>query len=91
MDWNPLIALQQYGQSVWYDNIRRGLITTGELGRLIEEDGLGGVTSDPTIFEKAISGSTDYDVVMQALVAQMARSASLSCPALIAYPYSYPF
>jgi transaldolase/glucose-6-phosphate isomerase len=72
MDGNPLIALQQYGQSVWYDNIRRRLITAGELGRLIEEDGLRGVTSNPTIFEKAISGSTDYDTAMQALVAQMA-------------------
>ena len=69
MDGNPLIALQQYGQSAWYDNIRRGLITAGELARLIEEDGLRGVTSNPTILEKAISGSTDYDAAMQALVA----------------------
>jgi hypothetical protein len=49
------------------------------------------VTSNPTIFEKAISGSTNYDVVMQALLAQVARSAGFSCPALIAYPYSRPF
>ncbi|MGH8069481.1 MAG: transaldolase family protein [Candidatus Entotheonellia bacterium] len=78
MNGNPLIALQRYGQSVWYDNIRPGLITAGELGRLIEKDGLRGVTSNPTIFEKVISGSTDYDAVMQALVAQMARSAGFS-------------
>ena len=57
---NPLKALERYGQSVWLDYIRRGLITSGELKRLIEEDGLKGVTSNPAIFEKAITGSTDY-------------------------------
>lgn len=48
------------GQSVWYDNIRRGLIENGELGRLVAQ-GVRGVTSNPTIFEKAIGGSSDYD------------------------------
>ena len=57
---NPLKELLNYGQSVWLDYIRRNLITTGELKRLIEEDGLRGMTSNPAIFEKAIAGSTDY-------------------------------
>src|SRR5262249_13548910 len=61
---NPLVGLQQYGQSVWLDYIRRSLITSGELRRLIEEDGLRGVTSNPAIFEKAIAGSTDYNDVL---------------------------
>ena len=57
---NPLKALLRYGQSVWFDYIRRDLITTGQLARLIEDDGLRGMTSNPTIFEKAIAGSPDY-------------------------------
>src|SRR5215813_8389933 len=57
---NPLQSLQTYGQSVWLDYIRRSLITSGELKRLLDEDGLRGVTSNPSIFEKAIVGSTDY-------------------------------
>ena len=58
---NPLTELQRYGQSVWLDYIRRSLITGGELRRLLDEDGLRGVTSNPAIFEKAIAGSTDYE------------------------------
>lgn len=58
---NPLKALKDYGQSFWLDYIRRDLITSGELKRLIEEDGLCGMTSNPTIFHKAIAQSTDYD------------------------------
>lgn len=57
---NPLKQLLDYGQSVWLDYIRRKLLTSGELKRLIEEDGLRGMTSNPAIFEKAIAGSTDY-------------------------------
>ena len=57
---NPLVELGQQGQSVWYDSISRNLITSGELARLIAEDGLRGMTSNPAIFEKAISGSDDY-------------------------------
>jgi transaldolase/glucose-6-phosphate isomerase len=57
---NPLQELAKYGQSAWLDYIRRSLLTSGELKRLIEQDGLGGVTSNPAIFEKAITGSTDY-------------------------------
>jgi transaldolase/glucose-6-phosphate isomerase len=64
---NPLLDIQQYGQSIWYDNIRRGLITSGELQSLVANDGLMGVTSNPAIFEKAITGSTDYNEALQAL------------------------
>jgi len=57
---NRLVALQDYGQSVWLDYLRRSLFTSGEFQRLIAEDGLRGVTANPSIFEKAIVGSTDY-------------------------------
>src|SRR3954469_389780 len=56
-----LAALTEAGTSVWLDQIRRGLIECGELQRLVAEDSLRGVTSNPAIFEKAILGSTDYD------------------------------
>ena len=55
-----LYDLQAQGQSVWYDNIRRGLIKSGELQQLID-DGVVGITSNPTIFEKAMVDSNDYD------------------------------
>ncbi len=58
---NPLRALQQHGQSIWLDYIRRSLITGGELQRLMNEDGISGVTVNPTIFQKAVEGSADYD------------------------------
>ena len=58
---NPLKALGELGQSIWLDNMQRRLVTTGELKRLIEEDGLKGLTSNPTIFQKAVEGSSDYD------------------------------
>jgi transaldolase / glucose-6-phosphate isomerase len=67
---NPLKALNAFGQSVWLDYIRRSLIATGELGRLIEQDGLRGVTSNPSIFEKAITGSTDYSKALEELTAR---------------------
>src|SRR5215470_12940150 len=57
---SPLRALQVFGQSVWLDYIRRSLIDSGELSRLIDEDGLRGVTSNPSIFEKVVTGSSDY-------------------------------
>jgi transaldolase/glucose-6-phosphate isomerase len=57
---NPLQSLQDCGQSVWLDYLRRSLITSGELKRLIEHDGLRGLTSNPSIFEKAIADSSDY-------------------------------
>jgi transaldolase/glucose-6-phosphate isomerase len=62
---NRLRALQVLGQSVWLDYIRRSLITSGELRRLIDEDGLAGVTSNPAIFEKAIAGSADYKEILE--------------------------
>ncbi|HET7342680.1 MAG TPA: bifunctional transaldolase/phosoglucose isomerase [Methylomirabilota bacterium] len=62
---NALKELNRYGQSVWLDYIRRSLITSGELRRLLDEDGLRGVTSNPAIFEKAIAGSTDYELQMK--------------------------
>jgi transaldolase/glucose-6-phosphate isomerase len=64
---NPLKDLLRFGQSVWLDYIRRDLITSGELKRLIEEDGLRGMTSNPAIFEKAIAGSTDYADILSSL------------------------
>ena len=57
---NPIRALQSFDQSVWLDYLRRSLFTSGEFSRLITEDGLRGVTSNPSIFEKAIAGSSDY-------------------------------
>ncbi|HSB08310.1 MAG TPA: transaldolase [Blastocatellia bacterium] len=75
MSTNPLIDLTKLGQAVWYDNIERKLVTSGELKRLIDEDGLSGVTSNPAIFEKAIAGSDLYadqlrDLAMQGKRAQ---------------------
>src|SRR5258706_15308029 len=64
---NPLLDVLSLGQSLWYDNIRRGLITSGELQGLIDNAGLRGVTSNPAIFEKAIGGSTDYNGALLAL------------------------
>lgn len=64
--------LRGLGQSIWYDNIQRSLITSGQLGRMIREDGLAGMTSNPTIFEKAINGSTDYDADLQQLIHRQA-------------------
>ncbi len=64
---NPVAALRQYGQSVWLDFIRRSLIAGGELKRLVEDDALGGVTSNPAIFEKAIDGSNDYATAIEAI------------------------
>ena len=61
MSENPLKELQKFGQSVWHDYIRRKEILSGGLKRRIDEDGLLGVTSNPSIFEKAIAGSDDYD------------------------------
>lgn len=61
MPENPLLRLSALGQSVWYDYIRRDLYQSGELARLIAQDGLKGMTSNPTIFEKAVAASELYD------------------------------
>ncbi len=66
---HPLIRLGNLGQSPWYDFITRELIASGNLARLIDEQGLRGMTSNPTIFEKAITGSTDYDADITSLAA----------------------
>jgi transaldolase/glucose-6-phosphate isomerase len=65
---NHLLEVMKAGQSIWYDNIRRVMLDTGDLQKKVEEDDLRGVTSNPTIFEKAITGSTDYDEQMRFLV-----------------------
>src|SRR6185437_6189143 len=70
VEMNPLKQLQEYGQSVWLDYIRRDLLTGGGLKRLRDEDGLRGVTSNPTIFDKAIAGSADYDESLRSLLAK---------------------
>ena len=57
-----LLAVAELGQSIWLDYIRRDLVEAGALERLIAEDGLRGLTSNPAIFEKAIAGSSQYDV-----------------------------
>ncbi|MFN2243573.1 MAG: transaldolase family protein, partial [Anaerolineae bacterium] len=67
MQENPLVTLHSFGQSIWLDYLRRGLLTSGELQQLIDEDGLRGMTSNPSIFEKAIAGSNDYDEAIAVL------------------------
>ncbi len=67
---NPLRQLGDHGQSVWLDYIRRSAITGGDFKRMIEQDGLKGVTSNPSIFEKAISGSSDYDATLRSLASE---------------------
>jgi transaldolase/glucose-6-phosphate isomerase len=66
---NPLNRLHDYGQAVWLDFLSRRFIAEGGLKKLIDKDGLTGVTSNPSIFEKAIDGSTDYDAQLKAAVA----------------------
>ena len=65
---NPLLELKKYGQSVWYDDLNRKLIVRGALQRMVEEDGVSGGTSNPSIFEKAISGTDAYDEHLRRLV-----------------------
>ena len=67
---NPLRELLNQGQSVWLDFIQRSLLHTGELKRLVDEEGVRGVTSNPTIFEKAMAGSADYDESFRELLAK---------------------
>jgi transaldolase len=77
MATNPLIRLGELGQSPWYDFITRDLLTSGELARLIAEDGLRGMTTNPTIFEKAIAGSELYDEDIRRLAAEGKRPAEV--------------
>ncbi len=70
MSENPLLQLEFFGQSVWMDFIRRDLLVSGEMKRLMTQDGISGVTSNPSIFEKAIGGSHDYDDQIRNLAQQ---------------------
>jgi transaldolase len=70
MKKNPLLSLESIGQSVWLDYLGRGAIKSGQLQGLIERDGVSGVTSNPSIFEKAIAESHDYDAAVHALAVQ---------------------
>ncbi len=65
---NTIRDIGKHGQSIWFDYIERALVWTGELYRMVEEDGLRGVTSNPSIFEKAIGSSSDYRPALEALV-----------------------
>jgi transaldolase len=64
---NPLVRLNRIGQSVWYDNIRRGLLESGEMERMVRAGEIRGVTSNPTIFENAIARSEEYDSAIRGL------------------------
>jgi len=68
MGQNPLLALEAIGQSIWLDLIRRGMLASGELARLVADDGISGITANPSIFDKAIAESHDYDDAVAALV-----------------------
>jgi transaldolase len=65
---NSSQELRRLGQSIWLDYIRRDLITSGQLRRLIEDDGISGITSNPTIFAKAIAGDSEYDSILQRIL-----------------------
>ena len=73
---NPLKALLSYGQSLWLDYIRRDLLTSGKLKKMIEDDGLRGMTSNPSIFEKAIADSSLYDDMLQSFASRGDMSAT---------------
>src|SRR3954470_7022816 len=65
---NPLLELQQYGQSVWLDYIRRKALLSGDVRKLIDEDGLRGMTANPAIFQAAIAAGDDYDETIERMV-----------------------
>lgn len=67
---NPILDLESFGQSIWMDYISRGTITSGQLQQWIERDGISGVTSNPSIFQKAITESDDYDESIRDLIPQ---------------------
>jgi transaldolase len=74
---NPLLALQDYGQSFWLDFIRRKALQSGEVGQLVERDGLRGMTANPTIFEQAISAGDDYDDTIERLIRENAEPTAI--------------
>src|SRR5574338_268412 len=67
MNKNPLLELESFGQSIWLDHLRRSSLENGEFKQWIDQDGASGLTSNPSIFEKAIAGSHDYDEAIRAL------------------------
>src|SRR4030066_1741539 len=73
MNGHPVRKLLEFGQSIWLDNLSRNLIKSGELKRFIDEDGITGITSNPTIVQKAISGSMDYDASLKGLIQREVR------------------
>ncbi|MFN3705520.1 MAG: bifunctional transaldolase/phosoglucose isomerase [Thermoflexales bacterium] len=74
---NPNFEVQSLGQSLWYDNIQRSIITSGELQHWVDEFGVLGVTSNPAIFEKAIAHSSDYDADIARLIEQGADTPAI--------------
>jgi transaldolase len=78
---NPLVELSKFGQSFWYDNISRDLIESGQLKRMIDEDGLKGVTSNPSIFLKAIKEGGRYNDVLRQLISAAPSNSSAISPA----------
>src|SRR5512143_474993 len=74
---NPLVDLQTLGQSPWHDNIRRQLLTSGALKKMVQDGDITGLTSNPTIFEHAIADSTDYDETLETLAKQGASAAEI--------------
>ncbi len=79
MNSNPLLTIKQLGQSVWLDYIQRGLLSSGEFQRMIDEDGVSGVTSNPAILQKAIVEHHDYDPVIKAMQGHDAASLYQTC------------
>ncbi len=76
---NPLIELKKFGQSVWLDNISRSMLKNNELKHLVENDGLAGVTSNPSIFQKAMADTSDYD---EQIISLLSTNANLSAEEL---------
>src|ERR1700739_1153370 len=74
---NPLKGLLAYGQSPWLDFIRRNILLNGDLKKMIADDGLRGMTSNPAIFEKAITGSDDYADLLDAPEAKKLNAKAL--------------
>src|ERR1044072_170639 len=74
MKMNPLLRLHDAGQSVWLDYLRRSLISGGGLERLVREDGISGMTSNPSIFGKGIGDSTDYDDAIRRIAEKDGRN-----------------
>ena len=67
---NPLLQLGEHGQAIWLDYLSRRFIADGSLKKLVEQDGLTGVTSNPSIFQKAVAASADYDAALKAAEAE---------------------